>query len=200
MKKQLKINCGTGEDAYEIYLKEPVNLIVTDIAMNKTTGLKLIQKVRKLDQRTPIIVTSGICVDQLKDCMQCGADNILEKPFDVFDLGEVPAIENLYNYSGVIRSILMPPRIFIIRFCGIVLLEGPELEIVKKVILRLQRRKIIVILSDIEEIMLDQPGWNEIEKEVGLDNIFFNINDALNWGKKELIEASLTDQEPSCFR
>jgi hypothetical protein len=113
-----------------------------------------------------------------------GKELTVAKEVDVFDLGEVPAIENLYNYSGVIRSILMPPRIFIIRFCGIVLLEGPELEIVKKVILRLQRRKIIVILSDIEEIMLDQPGWNEIEKEVGLDHIFFSIKDALNWSEK----------------
>jgi len=113
---------------------------------------------------------------------------IVAKGVDVFDLGEVVAIEILYKYSEMIQTILMPPRIFVIRFCGICLLNEHELEVLKKVIRRLHNRGIIVILSDIEEQMLDQLGWDKIEKEVGLDHIFFNIKDALNWGKKELIE------------
>ncbi len=77
-----------AEDAYQTYLKEDLNLIVTDIAMSELTdGIKLIKQIRKNDARTPIVVTSGICADQLKNCMQNGADNIMEKPFDVFDLG-----------------------------------------------------------------------------------------------------------------
>jgi MFS superfamily sulfate permease-like transporter len=108
------------------------------------------------------------------------------KEVDVFNLGEVSSIEYLNNYTEVIWSILMPPRIFIIRFSGVFLLRESELDILKKVILRLQTRKIIVILSDIEKNILDHVGWYKIENQVGVDHIFFNIYDALDLANKEL--------------
>jgi len=91
------------------------------------------------------------------------------KEVDVFDLSKVSSIQYLYNYAEVIRGILIPPRIFIIRFCGI-----------------------IVILSDIEENVMDQFGWYKIENEVGIGNIFFNINDALMQANKTLIRVKMT--------
>lgn len=112
------------------------------------------------------------------------------KEVDVFDLGGVPSLEYLFNYTEVIRSMLIPPRIFIIRFCGIVLLKEPELETLRKVLWQLKSRKITVLLSDIEEnMMLNQSGWHSIENEVGLYHIFFNIKDALTFASGELTEA-----------
>ncbi len=104
----------------------------------------------------------------------------------VFDLSKVPSIDYLYNYTEVIRNILIPPRIFIIQFCGIFLLKEFELDILNEVIRRLQSRKIIVILSDIEETIMCQFGWYKIENEVGISNIFFNISDALTQANKAL--------------
>ncbi|HEY8661542.1 MAG TPA: hypothetical protein VIL78_21075 [Hanamia sp.] len=56
----------------------------------------------------------------------------------------------------------------------------------------MKSRKIIVILSDIEENVMDQFGWYKIENEVGIGNIFFNINDALMQANKALIKAKMT--------
>jgi len=67
-----------------------------------------------------------------------------------------------------------------------------ELDILKDVIVRMKSRKIIVILSDIEENVMDQFGWYKIENEVGIGNIFFNINDALMQANKALIKAKMT--------
>lgn len=66
------------------------------------------------------------------------------------------------------------------------------MDILKDVIVRMKSRKIIVILSDIEENVMDQFGWYKIENEVGIGNIFFNINDALMQANKALIKAKMT--------
>jgi len=55
------------------------------------------------------------------------------KEVDVFDFSKVSSIQYLYNYAEVIRGILMPPRIFIIRFCRVHLLTEFELDILKDV-------------------------------------------------------------------
>ena len=39
---------------------------------------------------------------------------------------------------------------------------------------------------------MDQFGWYKIENEVGIGNIFFNINDALMQANKALIKAKMT--------
>lgn len=116
----------------------------------------------------------------------------VSKEVDIFDLGKVSSFQYLYNYSEVIAGILIPPRIFIIRFCGILSLKEWEFDILKGVLHRLQSRKIIVILSDIEENVMDQVEWYLIEKEVGVGNIFFNISDALRQARKALIRVKIT--------
>ena len=98
---------------------------------------------------------------------------------DVFDVSKIPSFKYLYNYTEVIRGILIPPRIFIIRFCGIFQLKEFELDMLKEVIRRLQSSKIIIILSDVEENVRYQLGECEIEKKVKIENVFYSVRDAL---------------------
>lgn len=104
---------------------------------------------------------------------------IVPKGVDVFDLSNVPSMEYLYTYIEVIRGILVPPAVIIIRFCGIAHIKEYELDTLKKVLRRLKKSKITVILSDVNENVRNQFGHCEIESEVGIENIFYNISDAL---------------------
>lgn len=53
------------------------------------------------------------------------------------------------------------------------------MRILNKVILRLQRNKITVILSDVETNVQEQLAVSGIEKFIGKENIFLVISDAL---------------------
>lgn len=44
-----------------------------------------------------------------------GKDLTVSRGVDIFDLSKVPSMEHLYNYIEVIRSILVPPLILVIR-------------------------------------------------------------------------------------
>jgi hypothetical protein len=53
----------------------------------------------------------------------------------------------------------------------------------------LKKNKITVILSDVEENVRRQFGEYEIENEVGIDHVFYTIDDALTQANKGLKEA-----------
>ncbi len=48
-----------GEEAFELYSSEDIDIVITDIKMPKVNGLELIKKIRKEDEEIPIIVTSA---------------------------------------------------------------------------------------------------------------------------------------------
>jgi len=52
-------DASNGEEAYELYNKNHPDIIITDVKMPKINGLEFIKKVRKSNQKTPIIVTSA---------------------------------------------------------------------------------------------------------------------------------------------
>ena len=82
-------------------------------------------------------------------------------------------------YIEVIREMLVIPEVIIIRLKAITSINEYELRILNKVILRLQRNKITVILSDVETNVQEQLAVSGIEKFIGKENIFLVISDAL---------------------
>lgn len=106
------------------------------------------------------------------------------KGTDVFDLSNVPSMEHLFTYIEVIRGVIVPPATIIIRFCGIVKIEEYELDVLKEILRRLKKSEITVILSDVSESVRNQFGHCEIESEIGIENIFYSINDALRKTKR----------------
>lgn len=115
-----------------------------------------------------------------------GRELLIPNGIDVFDLSKVPSAEYLSKYVEVIRGILNPPQILIIRFCEIFQLDEFEFDILKKVILQLKRSKIMIILSDVEKRINHQFEQYEIENEIGTENIFYSISDAVTHAKKHL--------------
>lgn len=115
-----------------------------------------------------------------------GKELTVPKGVDVFDLSNSASINYLYSYIEIIRGILVPPRVLIIRLSGIIHLEENELEILSEAILRLQKSKIIVIFSEPDENILNQFQRYNIERNVGMENILYTIDDALKQANKAL--------------
>ncbi len=70
-----------GAEAFELFLKERFDLIITDINMPRMDGLTFIRKVRQLDPNIPIIIVST--QDEAEDKQQgydAGANIYLVKP------------------------------------------------------------------------------------------------------------------------
>ena len=73
---------GDGEAALEIFAAEKVDVVVTDLAMPRLNGLRLIRRLRELDGHVPVIAASGVAADQLLLAEDLGAVAILQKPWD----------------------------------------------------------------------------------------------------------------------
>lgn len=74
---------GDGESALEIYQRPglEVDVVVTDLAMPKLNGLRLIKALKEYDPEVRIIAASGIAADQLDLAAEFGAVATLAKPW-----------------------------------------------------------------------------------------------------------------------
>jgi hypothetical protein len=105
---------------------------------------------------------------------------------DVFDLSKVPTMDYLRRYTEVIRGILVPPAVLIIRFCGILQLEEYDFFLLAEVIGRLQKSDIAIIFSDVGKTIYLQFNEFGIDQKIGSDNIYLNVDDAITQGGKLL--------------
>jgi DNA-binding response OmpR family regulator len=80
-----------GREALNLLEMQPVNLILSDIAMPHLNGYQLCQRVKNAtDPRlvlTPVIMMSGRSLDSdIRYAKSLGADDYLTKPFDLDDV------------------------------------------------------------------------------------------------------------------
>lgn len=73
---------GDGESALKIFDHDEVDVVVTDLAMPRLNGLRLIQQLRERDRHVRVIAASGINADQLDMAEDFGAIAVLQKPWD----------------------------------------------------------------------------------------------------------------------
>jgi CheY-like chemotaxis protein len=73
---------GDGETALRIFGSESVDVVVTDLAMPRLNGLRLIQQLLEEDPRVRVIAASGVNADQLDLAEDFGAVAVLKKPWD----------------------------------------------------------------------------------------------------------------------
>jgi PAS domain S-box-containing protein len=82
-----------GEDGYQKYLDNEVDLIITDINMPKMNGLELCEKIRKVDNTISIVILSAHNEDNFfMESIQHGVNGYLLKPLDIDQL-----INTIYN-------------------------------------------------------------------------------------------------------
>lgn len=75
-----------GQAAHEVLRDKDVDLVITDLAMPESSGLRLIRELRGDGFDVPIIAVSGWAADQLDLAESYGADFTLFKPVDGHEL------------------------------------------------------------------------------------------------------------------
>ncbi len=71
-----------GEDALELLQNESIDMVISDIQMNKMDGIKLLKRIKTIQAGVPaILMTAFGTIQQAVDAMQLGAVDYLVKPF-----------------------------------------------------------------------------------------------------------------------
>jgi len=73
---------ASGKDAVKQFIKEPVDLVLTDINMPIMDGLELLEKIRFLDKETPVVLMTAYAdLDIAVKAIQKGAFDFIIKPY-----------------------------------------------------------------------------------------------------------------------
>lgn len=71
-----------GADALIYFRRNDVDLVITDVNMPRIDGSGVIDGVREIDDRVPILVVSGLAPEALAATEEQGAFEVLLKPVD----------------------------------------------------------------------------------------------------------------------
>jgi len=81
---------GDGYEAFRKLVKEPFDLVVTDVRMPGLTGLDILPRIRKLQPGIPIIVITAFGSEEVyRRALERGATAYLEKPIHFQKLREL---------------------------------------------------------------------------------------------------------------
>jgi hypothetical protein len=78
-----------GEEALAIYRQhaDEIALVITDLRMPKLDGLELLRRLKQMNQRVKVLVTSGSSLSDLATTIMAeGAEGLLAKPYHIGEL------------------------------------------------------------------------------------------------------------------
>ncbi len=76
-----------GETARAVLRLESFELVILDLGLPKLSGLKMLQSVRQVGDRTPVIIlTARESIEDRVQGLDMGADDYMIKPFDLNEL------------------------------------------------------------------------------------------------------------------
>jgi two-component system, OmpR family, alkaline phosphatase synthesis response regulator PhoP len=94
---------GNGVEAYAIYQKEDIELLVLDVMMPKKDGFTLAKEIRMEDDTTPIIfLTAKSQTQDVVEGFTIGGNDYLKKPFSMEEL--IVRINNLLNRTKLQKT------------------------------------------------------------------------------------------------
>lgn len=89
---------ASGQEAVKEFVREPVDLVLTDINMPGMDGIELLEKIRFLDNDTPVVLMTAYAdVDVAVKAIQKGAFDFIIKPYRPPAL--IHAVEKGVNYK-----------------------------------------------------------------------------------------------------
>ncbi|MCM8784749.1 MAG: response regulator [Candidatus Omnitrophica bacterium] len=121
---------SSGISAIEKIKKENYNLIILDLQLPDIEGFKVLEEIKKLNENISVIILTGFgTTDNIVKAIKMGADDFIEKPFDIKDF-----LEKIYKY---------------------IKLKSLERELTKFKMIEsiLQLNRTIITLSDLETIL-----------------------------------------------
>jgi CheY-like chemotaxis protein len=88
------IFANNGEDGYQKFYDEDINIIIADYDMPVLNGIDMIKKIRNVDKDIPIILVSAIQdIDVIVQALQLNVNNFIKKPIVAIEV--MQAIENV---------------------------------------------------------------------------------------------------------
>ncbi|MEM6717825.1 MAG: response regulator [Bacteroidota bacterium] len=85
-----------GMDAIETLKENNYDLILMDINMPRIDGVETTKRIRKTDQKTPIIALTAVEEDQIRDRIyEAGMNDFIIKPYDLAEFHQI-ILKNLY--------------------------------------------------------------------------------------------------------
>src|ERR1700759_892835 len=76
-----------GAKALELLRQEQADLIISDVKMPDMNGIELLRKVREvLPEVSVVLMTAFATVETAREAFKLGADDFIQKPFDVDEL------------------------------------------------------------------------------------------------------------------
>ena len=95
--------CRDGQEAFERFLGEKFDMLITDIMMPRKDGFSLARDVRELNKDVPIIFMTARD-DKLSEQLgyKTGIDDYVTKPFDIDEL--VMRVQAILRRSGITES------------------------------------------------------------------------------------------------
>ncbi|RMF60997.1 MAG: sigma-54-dependent Fis family transcriptional regulator, partial [Calditrichaeota bacterium] len=96
------LSAHSAEEALNVFSRENPDVVVMDVKLPAMDGLEALQKMKKLDARTPVIMMTAFgTVNTAITAMKYGAYEYLLKPFDVNRMRQV--IEQALESSDLMR-------------------------------------------------------------------------------------------------
>ncbi len=78
---------SNGREAVAVLQEEPANLIISDVKMPDMDGIELLRAVREfLPDTAVVLMTAFASVETAREAFKLGADDFIQKPFDVEEL------------------------------------------------------------------------------------------------------------------
>ncbi|MCC7477126.1 response regulator [bacterium] len=78
------LTADDGVPALEIFMNQPVDLVISDLIMTQMNGIELLRNLKAHDARVPVIIITGYgTLDDAIEAIKLGAEDFIKKPFDI---------------------------------------------------------------------------------------------------------------------
>src|SRR5438067_2418143 len=95
----------SGAKALELLRQEPADLIISDVKMPDMNGIEMLRRVREfLPDAGVVMMTAFATVETAREAFKLGADDFIQKPFDVDELKLIAEKARLTRASSPRRT------------------------------------------------------------------------------------------------
>ncbi|WP_169309311.1 response regulator [Desulforhopalus sp. IMCC35007] len=103
-------NAKCGEEALAQFRNKPFDTVVTDLAMPGMSGLDVLQEIKKCNPETGVFILTGRGnVELAVQALRLGAEDFIEKPFDVEKL--ILKLGNYFEKQAALKRTAMYEKI-----------------------------------------------------------------------------------------